>query len=62
MNIIVNKTKNTNTQIKIPVNDRIKIAQREHNWAVLVDKRCYATGVSKEVAFSIADKLLVADQ
>lgn len=58
----VNKTKNTNTQIKIPITNRIKIAQRGQNWAVIVDKRCYVTGVSEEVAFSIADKLIAADR
>lgn len=55
------KTKTKNAQIKIPVTNRIKIAQRENKWAVLVDNRCYATGISKEIAFNIADKLSVAD-
>lgn len=54
------KTKDKNT--KIPVTDRIKIAQRENKWLVLVDNRCYAIGISKENAFNIAHKLSAIDQ
>ena len=56
------KTKDKNTKVKISVTDRIKITQRESNWAVLVDNRCYATGVTKEIALNIADKLSAIDQ